>query len=180
MGKDKNFVPDPNKNPFRQQGAPNYASRISPVDFKTQRICPSCGKTIIFNHNFCKFCGVDLSQIKNIEQSDQITINLAISALTDPDSEVRREAVDTLGNFKETKVLGVLTYILFNDPDENVRREACDELGDLHHPYSLNALTAALQDRSPIVRKEAVAGLKKIKEKNENKDMDKGKPKDKD
>jgi len=85
-----------------------------------------------------------------------------------------------LGDFGETKVLGVLTYVLLHDPDENVRLEAADKLGDLHHPYSLDALTKALKDVSPLVRKEAIEGLKKIKKKNKPEDENKGKPENRD
>jgi HEAT repeat protein len=109
---------------------------------------------------------------------DEISKQLAITALTDPDSEVRKEAVDTLGDFGDDKVLGVLTYVLLNDPDENVRKEAADELGDLHHPYSLDALAKALKDESALVRKEAIEGLKKIKKKTKSKELNEGKPED--
>ena len=74
--------------------------------------------------------------------------------------------------------MGVLTYLLLNDPDENVRKEAADELGDLHHPYSMEVLEIALKDESPIVRKEAIEGLKKIKRKTKPEKFDKGKPKE--
>ncbi len=49
-------------------------------------------------------------------------------------------------------------------------------MGDLHHPYSLNPLAKALKDESPIVRKEAIEGLKKIKKKTKPGKEYKGKP----
>ncbi|MHA1336242.1 MAG: HEAT repeat domain-containing protein [Promethearchaeota archaeon] len=166
---------DPDQNPYKVRRS---LTGPKPFDFdlETRRFCPQCGRYgLKIEHNFCKYCGVDLSEIEPIGKADEIMKNLAISALSDPDPIVRKEAVDTLGNFKDKKVLGVLTYVLLNDPDEKVRKEAADELGDLHHPYSLHALTLALNDKSPIVRKEAIEGLKKIKEKNKPDDMDKGK-----
>jgi HEAT repeat protein len=66
--------------------------------------------------------------------------------------------------------------VLFNDPDPRCRKEAADELGDLHHTYSLEALAKALQDKDPGVRKEAIEGLKKIKEHTKEKEHKKGKP----
>ena len=175
MRNDKNFRPDPNKNPYKvNQSAPNPSSSF--IDFNTQRVCPSCGKAIKISHNFCKFCGVDLSAIDAIGSSDEISKQLAITAVTDPDPEVRREAVDTLGDFGEKKVLGVLSYVLLNDPNEEVRKEAADELGDLHHPYSMDVLAKALKDESPSVRKEAIEGLKKIKKKIKPEKQYKGKP----
>jgi HEAT repeat protein len=74
--------------------------------------------------------------------------------------------VDTLGELGENEVLGIFAYILLNDRDALVRKEAADELGDFAHPHSLDVLAKALKDPSPIVRKEAIEGLKKIKKKN--------------
>ncbi|MFW9820395.1 MAG: HEAT repeat domain-containing protein [Candidatus Thorarchaeota archaeon] len=161
MGRDKNFRPDPNANPYRVKQTPSSPKR-DVIDFNTRRICPACGRDIKITHNFCKYCGVDLSEIEPIG-NDEISKQLAITAVSDPDPEVRKEAIDTLGDFEEKSILGVLTYVLMNDPDENVRKEAADELGDIHHPYSLDALAKALKDDSAIVRKEAIEGLKKIK-----------------
>jgi hypothetical protein len=184
MGKD-NFTPNPNNNPYRSGNSPTpQQTSGNPsgtfIDFNTQRVCPACGKAININHNFCKFCGVDLSEIEPIGKTqDKVTKQLAITAVSDPDASVRKEALDTLGSFKEKKILGLLTYVLFHDPDPECRKEAADELGDLHHPYSLEALAAALKDENAEVRKEAIEGLKKIKEKNKPKKQDKGKPKEK-
>ena len=175
MRKDKNFRPDQDQNPYRVKQAAPSPNR-SFIDFNTQRVCPSCGKAIKIAHNFCKFCGVDLSEIEAIGNSDEISKQLAITAATDPDAGVRKEAVDTLGDFGEKKILGVLTYVLLNDPDEEVRKEAADELGDLHHPYSMDVFAKALKDESPLVRKEAIEGLKKIKKKIKPEKQSKGKP----
>ena len=175
MPRDRNIRPDPSLNPYKvKDSAPS--SKRTFIDFNTQRVCPACGKAIKISHNFCKYCGVDLSAIEPIGNSDEISKQLAITAVTDPDPEVRKEAVDTLGDFGETKVLGVLTFVLLNDPNADVRKEAADELGDLHHPYSLDALAMALKDESALVRKEAIEGLKKIKKKIKPKKMDEGKP----
>ena len=174
MGNDKNWRPDPNKNPYHvgQSKPQSSAPKREFIDFNVQRVCPRCGSAKIqISHNFCKYCGADLSEIEPIGNSDEVSKQLAITAATDPDPAVRKEAVDTLGDFGDTKVLGVLTYVLFNDPDEEVRCEAADELGDLHHIYSLDALTKALKDPSGAVRKEAIEGLKKIKNKNKSKEI---------
>ena len=174
----KDFIPDPNKNPYRignSSQSQNNPGNPEFIDFNTQRVCPSCGGIIKISHNFCKYCGVDLSRIEAIGTTDEISKQLAITAVSDPNAEVRKEAVDTLGNFGDTKVLGVLTYVMLHDTDPEVRREAVDELGDLHHPYSLDALAKALKDESPEVRKEAIEGLKKIKKKVKEKKIEKGK-----
>ncbi|MFX1390993.1 MAG: HEAT repeat domain-containing protein [Promethearchaeota archaeon] len=174
MARDRKFRLDPNSNPYKfKQTTPS--ERRTFIDFTTRRICPSCGKDIKIEHNFCKYCGVDLSLIEPIGR-DEISKELAMTAVSDPDPEVRKEAVDTLGDFGDNRVLGVLTYVLLNDRDENVRKEAADELGDLHHPFSLNALAKALKDESALVRKEAIEGLKKIKKKAKSEDLIEGKP----
>lgn len=176
MGNDKYGKSDPNKNPYHVRKSHDAPQSSVPnrefINFNVQRVCPRCGSAKIqINHNFCKYCGADLSEIEPIGNSDEVSKQLAITAVTDPDPDVRKEAVDTLGDFGDKKVLGVLTYVLFNDPNEDVRMEAADELGDLHHIYSLDALTKALKDPSVKVRKEAIEGLKKIKNKNKPKEI---------
>ncbi|MFX0048863.1 MAG: HEAT repeat domain-containing protein [Candidatus Hermodarchaeota archaeon] len=166
-----NYNPNQGKNPYRVNREPVRESSPSKfaspsIDFDIQRICPACGKIIKISHNFCKFCGVDLSAIHPIGYSDRTLKELANTALTDPDPGVRKDAVDTLGDLGEAEVLGVFAYILLNDTDEMVRKEAADELGNYSHPHSLDILAKALKDKSPIVRKEAIEGLKKIKKKN--------------
>ena len=170
MGNDK-YNLNRKKNPYRVNKEPVHeptpTSFAKPgVDFETQRICASCGKAIKIGHNFCKFCGVDLSGIQPLGYSDRTIKELANTALTDPNPGVRKDAVDTLGELGESEVLGVFAYILLNDRDEIVRKEAADELGDFAHPHSLDVLAKALKDPSPVVRKEAIEGLKKIKKKN--------------
>ena len=166
-----NYNPNQGKNPYRVNRVPEGESNPSnfahsSINFEMQRICLSCGKVIKIGHNFCKFCGVDLSSIPPLGYSDRTLKELANTALTDPDSEVRKDAVDTLGELGDVEVLGVFAYILLNDPDEIVRKEAANELGDMSHPHSLDILAKALKDKSPMVRKEAIEGLKKIKQKN--------------
>jgi hypothetical protein len=178
----KDYNPNPQYNPYRVRKGPQPA-RAGPtpapagrfIDFDNQRVCPSCGKVIKRDFNFCKFCGVDLSEVEPLAEADDIIKHLSITAVTDPDPSVRKESLDTLGGFKDKKVLGLLTYILLNDPDPAVRKEAADELGDIAHPYSQNVLASGLKDESPIVRKECIEGLKKIKQKHKEKEVKKGK-----
>ncbi|MHA1804139.1 MAG: HEAT repeat domain-containing protein [Promethearchaeota archaeon] len=192
MGKNNDFYPDPKKNPYRVQPGYSPSKPFPPqtppipstssqqgINFDILRLCPKCGKIIKISYKFCKFCGLNLSEIPSLKDSDDISKQLALTAITDPESSVRKEAVDTLGNFKEFSVLGVLTHVLLNDPDENVRKVAAHELGELAHLISLDPLTAALKDQSPKVRKEAIEGLKKIREKIKPKEKEKEEIKEK-
>lgn len=154
-------------NPYRirnEQAPPEKrSSPRAPLDFSIHRICPACGKIIKMTHSFCKFCGTNISSISPIGLSDEVTKTLADTAISDPNPDVRKSAVASIGEFGETDVIGLLSYILLNDPDETVRKEAASELGKLHHPYSLDVLAKALKDKSALVRKEAIEGLKNIK-----------------
>ena len=154
-------------NPYRirnEQAKPEQrSSPRAPLDFTIHRICPACGKIIKLSHSFCKFCGTNISSISPIGHSDEVTKTLSDTAISDPNPEVRKSAVASIGEFGENDVIGLLSYILLNDPDENVRKEATSELGKLHHPYSLDVLAKALKDKSALVRKEAIEGLKNIK-----------------
>ena len=172
----RNYNPPPGENPYRIRNTPTNTPKPvkpkdTPIDFQLNRICPICGKVIKINHNFCKFCGVDLSSIIPLGDSDKTLVELAKTALTDPNADVRRDAVDTIGDLGESEVLGILTYILLNDVDALVRKEAADEIGNKYNPISIDILTKALKDRSPIVRKEAIEGLKKIKKMNKPKEQ---------
>ena len=164
----RDYYQNPNNNPYKVRGDQSNpreqsSSPRAPLNFNEHRICPACGKIIKISHNFCKFCGSDLSSLAPIGKSDEVTRTLADTAISDPSPEVRKEAVASLAEFGEYEVLGVLSYILLNDPNEDVRSEAADELGKFHHPHSLDVFAKALKDKSPIVRKKAIDGLKNIK-----------------
>ncbi len=154
-------------NPYRiknEQAQPQErSSPRAPLDFSIHRLCPACGKIIKITHSFCKFCGTNISSISPIGRSDEVTKTLADTAISDPNPDVRKSAVASIGEFGENDIIGLLSYILLNDPDEAVRKEAASELGKLHHPYSLDVLAKALKDKSASVRKEAIEGLKNIK-----------------
>jgi len=139
------------------------------IDWQTQKFCTKCGRPIEISRNKCNYCSADLRGIKAIGKADDIIKTIAKNALYDPDVKVRKEAVDTLGDFEETKILGLLAYILLYDTDEEVRKEAADEIGDMHHELSLEVLKQATEDPSASVRKEAIEGLKKIKERRKRK-----------
>ena len=141
------------------------------VDFSKQRFCPACGKLFDIDIIICTQCDSNLAKINPIGEKDQKLRALALTALKHSNTKTRKKAIDDLGDYEELQILGVLTHVLLNDPDETVRKEAADELGNLHHPFSLETLSKALKDESPLVRKEAIEGLKKIKKKTEAKEV---------
>ena len=177
----RDYYQDPNNNPYKiraERPKPKevISSPRAPLNFNEHRICPACGKIIKISHNFCKFCGSDLSSLDPIGKSDEVTKTLADTAISDPSPEVRKEAVGSLAEIGEYEILGVLSYILLSDPNEDVRSQAADELGKLHHPYSLDVFAEALKDKSPIVRKKAIEGLKNIKKMTKKRESSENKP----
>lgn len=80
----------------------------------------------------------------------------AISALSDPAFEVRREAVSVLGWLRSSKALPLLTRLAIYDPDSSVRRVAIGSLGFSQSSEVQSALVQALNDIDWQVREEAV------------------------
>jgi len=85
-----------------------------------------------------------------------------IKALGDKDPEVREDAVDSLAEFEDEKVIMHLTKVLLNDKDEDVRANAADVLGELGGENARDALIQALQDEDAGVRESAVDALAEI------------------
>jgi len=134
------------------------------IDFTSQKFCPKCGRIIEISRNKCNLCAAILIGIKAIGKSDNVLIPIALSALNDPSPSERKDAINSLEEFEETKILGLLTHILLNDPDEEVRREAANKIGNIHHTLSIEVLELTSKDSSESVRKESKEGLKKLRE----------------
>ena len=70
-----NHYPNPKNNPYRVKFQSNERLNEANfnntrIDFNSNRICPSCGNIISLKHNFCKFCGVDLSGLRPMQDAD--------------------------------------------------------------------------------------------------------------
>ena len=66
---------------------------------------------------------------------------MAQLALSHPNVEARREAIETLGEHGPTPTaLDVLTKVATSDRDEDARREALEALGELHDGVGIPAL----------------------------------------
>ncbi len=84
--------------------------------------------------------------------------------LADRDPEVRAEAVDALGRFREARFTEPLMAAL-RDSDSNVRRLAARALGEIGvgATQAVSALAGLLEDEDKPVRQAAAEALKKIK-----------------
>lgn len=88
-----------------------------------------------------------------------------VTALADPDVEVRRAAVHSLGQLGDTTVVAALTQALANDADEGVRRAAAWALGQLEQASAVPALSAALRhDHDLEVRRNCAWALGQIED----------------
>lgn len=84
------------------------------------------------------------------------------SALLDPDSSVRLEAIEAIRRLDEENAVALLEFA-FGDADESVREVAVEALGAFEgSDRSLQMLVGALNDPNPVVREEAVYVLWKI------------------
>lgn len=79
--------------------------------------------------------------------------------LKDKDSEIREEAVDSLGKLKDADSIELLTEALLNDADEDVRMSAADALAVIRDQSAIDSLKAALNDESTDVRMSAADAL---------------------
>ena len=85
-----------------------------------------------------------------------------LSAMRDPEPDVRERAIDALGDLKDEAAVGPLSRALTQDEDEDVRESAADALGEIPSAESVAALKRSLEDESPDVRESAVYGLARI------------------
>jgi hypothetical protein len=85
-----------------------------------------------------------------------------VKALKDRDPEVREEAVDSLAELEDERVIVYLTDVLLNDNNEDVRGSAAEALGDLGDERAVDPLIQALRDKDAGVRESAINALAEI------------------
>ena len=88
-----------------------------------------------------------------------------LNALKDENRDVRRNAAQALGNFKDTAALAALLAAL-KDDDSETRSNATDALGILKNHDALPALIDALKDEVDFVRSSAADALGMLKNSN--------------
>jgi HEAT repeat protein/beta-lactamase regulating signal transducer with metallopeptidase domain len=82
------------------------------------------------------------------------------AARTHPSADLRRAAVETIGDKSPSQALEILSDIARRDRDSDVQRQAVETLGDLHTPRAYNALVdLARTHPSSDVREQAIEAL---------------------
>jgi len=81
-----------------------------------------------------------------------------IAALQDEDAEVRGQAAETLGRFRDARAVPALRGAL-KDKDKGVRRRAAKPLACVEDDRAADALIAALKDPDVEVRRPIARGL---------------------
>lgn len=90
-------------------------------------------------------------------------LEVLLSALRDEDAQVRRIAVQVLGEIKDTRAAEPLIEILLKDDEDiGVLSNVVRALGELKDPRAVETLIAALQDEKWVVQISAADALKKI------------------
>src|SRR6185436_8528665 len=82
-------------------------------------------------------------------------------AIHDTDAEVRRQAINTLGQMRAESAAPALASAL-KDSDGEVREQAARALGELRATSAVDALATALKDNDGEVRKQAAFALGEI------------------
>lgn len=93
----------------------------------------------------------------------QLDVKPLVPRLTDSDAKVRAAAANVIGVYGEPSARATLEQLVTSDADAFVRRNAAWALGRIGSQESAQALRAATQDSSGIVRGYASAALASLK-----------------
>lgn len=85
-----------------------------------------------------------------------------LSALDEPDAEVRMAVCDSLGKQGSPLAIAGLERVINSDTENDVRLAAARALGNIDDPEAARALTLALNDRSPALQFRSMESLKQI------------------
>jgi hypothetical protein len=81
-------------------------------------------------------------------------------ALSDPDAQIRRAAVEAWGTRRSEHAIQALSQTLSSDTDLDVRLTAAKELGNFQDRAAVEALGIALDDPDPAMQYRAVQSLR--------------------
>jgi HEAT repeat protein len=91
-----------------------------------------------------------------------ITQQVLQAGLTDEDAGVRMACCRALGEAADAASVGHLAQSLRADKDMDVRQAAAQALGRIKSPESVQALTAALDDRDPALQYVGIQSMKTL------------------
>ena len=99
------------------------------------------------------------------QQLSDVALNALIEATGDSDLEVRRSAIQSLGNAQEPRAVAALSRALREDKDAQVRRSAAWALGNIEDARGVPALSEALRKDDDVeVRRQAAWALGNIED----------------
>jgi HEAT repeat protein len=87
--------------------------------------------------------GARNSAIEALVQIGEASVDALLGIITNPDPDVRKFAIDILGDIKDTRATPALIERL-HDGDENVRVASAEALGKLRDPSAVDALLVCL------------------------------------
>jgi len=96
---------------------------------------------------------------------NQTDVSPVRARLADADPSVRAEAATVVGAYRDGEARAALELLVALDTDSTVRRNAAYALGKIGSPSSRAVLTAATNDKSPIVKNVAKAALASLADK---------------
>ncbi len=97
----------------------------------------------------------------SLSWAQERTVEDWIASLQDEEWKVRKQAVEVLGQMKDSYALEPLTEAL-QDQVPEVRARAAYALGAMGEEYSVEPLILALQDQDSSVRRASAAALTRI------------------
>ena len=106
---------------------------------------------------------LETKQIAQEKERASLVVKSLVEALHDPDTEVRLQAVQTLGNLKNKEAVPALIAVL-KDSNKEMRLYVVDALGNIKDKRSVEALISVLKDEDWNVRLEAVDALGDIED----------------
>ena len=92
------------------------------------------------------------------------SVESLILALKDGDTDVRKKAIEALGESKDSRAIEPLIAVLKDEKDTEVRTNAASILGELKDSRAVESLIITLKDNDPNVRRTAVTALGEIKD----------------
>jgi len=132
-------------------------------DWSVHRLAPVSTDSLIALATRSHDPAVRHDAVKALSKTTDPRVRATLIALarTDPDNDVRDEAVESLGAaFPGREAVRVLATIARRDPDKRVQKQAVETLGEMKHGAGLPVvIDIARTHPDPTVRREAVESI---------------------